>query len=306
MESAPMEISDTHPDNAADKEEDALTDVPMPQVEQISCSTTETDSRTSTIADTSVAGSPLSTATSVSIAPLKADSVGEKEPEIPSVPEPEAVINVAESVRTEHPPASAATNSSSGSSSAKKSWASLLRSDGSSASKTSLPMSSVQGFSIPASAEAESSSVTVSSEASERRKELLRLLNNGPTVSGVPQIRPRGLVNTGNMCFANAVLQTLVYTPPFFRLFNELGKYISGTGSNATKWADKDTSLVNATVEFLKEFKPKTKDTSKNSYDDDEDFDAIDSFIPSYVYDAMKENSRFENMGVRIHCVIST
>ena len=124
------------------------------------------------------------------------------------------------------------------------------------------------------------------------------MLSHGPASGGVPQIRPRGLVNTGNMCFANAVLQTLVYTPPFYRLFTELGKYISGTGSNATKWADKDTSMVNATVEFLKEFKPKVRDTSKGSYEDDEDYDAIDSFIPSYVYDAMKEKNRFENMGV--------
>jgi hypothetical protein len=35
---------------------------------------------------------------------------------------------------------------------------------------------------------------------------------------------PRGLINTGNMCFANTILQVLVYCPPFTELFEELGK----------------------------------------------------------------------------------
>jgi ubiquitin carboxyl-terminal hydrolase 10 len=44
------------------------------------------------------------------------------------------------------------------------------------------------------------------------------------------KIRPRGLINSGNMCFANSVLQIMVYCPPFHRLFAELGKVLGGAG----------------------------------------------------------------------------
>ena len=61
--------------------------------------------------------------------------------------------------------------------------------------------------------------------------------------------------------------------------------------------------MVDATVDFLKEFKQReksgNKDGSRELYGgDDDDFDGIDSFIPSNIYDAMKSNFRFEHMGV--------
>ena len=37
-------------------------------------------------------------------------------------------------------------------------------------------------------------------------------------------VMPRGLINTGNMCFANTVLQVLVYCLPFQALFEEVGR----------------------------------------------------------------------------------
>ncbi|KAK7038388.1 cysteine proteinase [Favolaschia claudopus] len=37
------------------------------------------------------------------------------------------------------------------------------------------------------------------------------------------RIIPRGLINTGNMCFANAVLQVLLYCAPFAGLFSRMG-----------------------------------------------------------------------------------
>jgi hypothetical protein len=44
-----------------------------------------------------------------------------------------------------------------------------------------------------------------------------------PTGSAtLPRLRARGLVNTGNMCFANAVLQLLVNSRPFWNLFSEM------------------------------------------------------------------------------------
>ncbi len=38
---------------------------------------------------------------------------------------------------------------------------------------------------------------------------------------------PRGLINTGNMCFANSILQVLAYCVPFSGLFEELGKRVN-------------------------------------------------------------------------------
>ena len=187
-------------------------------------------------------------------------------------------------------------------------------------------------------------------------------------------------MNSGNMCYANSVLQLLVYCTPFQRLFTELGKVLSGSavtgsstsssgsdslvngsrpstsssGSTSTptinglngrdKEKDKEavgmTPLVDATVEFLREFmddkktksktkkqvhskkgsvivngtgsgvgsgvtsKGKEKETSLSDgvVDDDSggevDWEACDSFLPTYVYDAMKLKKRFDHMRV--------
>jgi ubiquitin carboxyl-terminal hydrolase 10 len=89
------------------------------------------------------------------------------------------------------------------------------------------------------------------------------------------KIRPRGLINSGNMCFANSVLQIMVYCPPFHRLFAELEKVlgssglsgglgvssdingingVGGTSVNGTAAEASAYPLVEATVEFLREF----------------------------------------------------
>lgn len=189
----------------------------------------------------------------------------------------------------------------------KKSWASLLQSSDTSASssKTRLPTSSVVGFSIPAGLQNGAPSQGGSSAASGStvRPEVLNLLHAGPTgPSPPPKIRPRGLVNTGNMCFANAVLQVLVYCPPFYRLFTELGRYIAGPVVGSQGEGTCATPLVDATIQFLKEFgvkEEKKRDASRGKGKErEEDFDELDSFIPTYVYDVMKEKKRFASMVV--------
>jgi len=116
------------------------------------------------------------------------------------------------------------------------------------------------------------------------------------------------------MCFANAVLQLLVYCPAFWKLFRELDRLIGprdggegqGTGGSATL-------LVDATVRFLEEFVYEEKTplptqqsqqqtgnvNGKEEKDEKKEDDGVDSFIPTYVYDAMKEKKRFDNMRVR-------
>ena len=167
------------------------------------------------------------------------------------------------------------------------------------------------------------------------------------------KIRPRGLINSGNMCFANSVLQILVYCPPFHHLFVELGKLlpgpvVNGAGASAVSGSstpngtgtgkvikDSATPLVDATIDFLKEFVEdkkskamKERAKAKNVYigigangaavsgsgrgkgkereviaeDEEQDRDQDDwdgdSFLPTGVYDAMKVKKRFEGMGV--------
>ncbi|TEB39515.1 cysteine proteinase [Coprinellus micaceus] len=202
----------------------------------------------------------------------------------------------------------------------KKSWASLLRPASSSASpgssaKNALPTSSIVGFSIPADAPSAPPAQSVSPS---RNTELLNLLMSPPsTAAFAPRIRPRGLVNSGNMCFANAVLQILVYCPPFHRLFVELGKVLPSVAVAGEREREKErekdsTPLVDATALFLKEFLEKRKQKQKENGgfsragkgkerelladDADDDWDTVDSFLPTYIYDAMKEKKRFDTM----------
>jgi ubiquitin carboxyl-terminal hydrolase 10 len=106
------------------------------------------------------------------------------------------------------------------------------------------------------------------------------------------------LINSGNMCFANAVLQVLVYCPPFYRLFNELAMYLPGPSpSDSVKTVDNRISLTTGTIEFLKEFSPLTEKERRRREEDGEDV-FLDSFTPASVYDAMRAKKRFDNMRV--------
>ncbi|KII88282.1 hypothetical protein PLICRDRAFT_110490 [Plicaturopsis crispa FD-325 SS-3] len=253
-----------------------------------SSSATETTTASSTAPDTPVQGSPLSTNTSVSAV---ADS-SDKSKKSSLSPKVETV-----QVETIQPPVPKPAP-------VKKSWASLLRPTDSvaSSSKSALPTSSVVGFSIPGV----STQGGVAASSPGRKSELLALLMSAPSgpLGGPPRIQPRGLVNSGNMCFANAVLQVLVYCPQFYRLFTDLGKYLTGPVVGAQ--AEKGTPLVDATIDFLKEFTPATpppsdkangtsKTKGKEVARDDEGGD-LDSFIPTNIYEALKEKKRFDSM----------
>lgn len=92
-----------------------------------------------------------------------------------------------------------------------------------------------------------------------------------------------------------------MYCPPFWRFFTDLGRFLEPT-------EDSKTPLVDATIRFVREFAPKERAPvegkgkgverygSNGLVREEVDEDIIDSFMPTYVHDALKEKKRFDHM----------
>jgi hypothetical protein len=168
---------------------------------------------------------------------------------------------------------------------------------------------SASRFLLPASS-------TISSSPPLPNAELLSdetSLSNPPNNATLPRLRARGLINEGGMCFVNTVLQLLVYCPPFLNQSRDLGLLMGQRGQgNCQQTGVGTTVLVDATTRLLGEFvyrekpslthrslqlaeKGKAREDEKEKKEDDD----TDPFIPTYIYDAMKEKIQFKNMLVR-------
>jgi ubiquitin carboxyl-terminal hydrolase 10 len=122
-------------------------------------------------------------------------------------------------------------------------------------------------------------------------------------------------VDSGNKCFANAVLQLLVHCPPFWNLFKDRGKLIGQEGLGEGKWQETGggaTPLVDATIKFLDEFvyketpsvmqQPQQKAGKGKSMEDEEEkeeHDTADLLELTYIYDVMKEKRQLNSLLVR-------
>ncbi|KAH9991181.1 hypothetical protein BJV77DRAFT_963013 [Russula vinacea] len=117
-----------------------------------------------------------------------------------------------------------------------------------------------------------------------------------------PSLRDRGLVTTGNMCFANAVLQLLVHSPPFWNLIKELGDLNRQSGTGVPETGGGWTPLVDATVRFFEEFTfnekgPPTEQAAmgKPMENEEEKKENEKLFEPTYMYDAMNEKKQLKS-----------
>ncbi|KAK7515573.1 hypothetical protein IWZ03DRAFT_379810 [Phyllosticta citriasiana] len=111
--------------------------------------------------------------------------------------------------------------------------------------------------------------------------------------SKIAFIEPRGLVNTGNMCYMNSILQTLVFCTPFYEFLDLVGK-------RAAYSFKSETPLLDAMILFVREFpiidsalsqeqlKLRLKDIELEQYGD--------AFTPEFVYEVIKSLPRFSSM----------
>ena len=127
--------------------------------------------------------------------------------------------------------------------------------------------------------------------------------------AALSRLRVRGLVNTGSMCFANAVLQLLVHSPPLWTLFRGLGGLTGQRGVGGMETGSEATPLLDATMRFLEEFvfkeepPPSHQEFAGGKMREGEDamkeHNAVNSFEPTYMYDAMKEKRLLKYLLVR-------
>ncbi|QPH05440.1 hypothetical protein C2857_003227 [Epichloe festucae Fl1] len=106
-------------------------------------------------------------------------------------------------------------------------------------------------------------------------------------------IEPRGLINTGNMCYMNSVLQVLVCCAPFYDFLEQLRQ-------KAAHNFKSETPLVDILVVFMQEFKVLASASSADqlrhvvrpgTYERHGE-----PFTPEFVYDAIRQLSRFASM----------
>ncbi|KAI1624383.1 ubiquitin thiolesterase [Exophiala viscosa] len=164
---------------------------------------------------------------------------------------------------------------------APKSWANLFRGDNPQSSSTAAPIPMLGSVDTTAG----------------KNETLSDVLNDMSLVAEAPTkisfIKPRGLVNTGNMCYMNSVLQVLVFCLPFY-------DFLAKVAQRARYAFKSDTPLIDAIIMFVQEYpvicSAKNIDQLRLQLKPEDYENYGDSFIPEYVYSAIKDLPRFREM----------
>jgi ubiquitin carboxyl-terminal hydrolase 10 len=225
--------------------------------------------------------------------------------EVPSTVEPTvgaAVSTLADepaSVQAEEKQATSSTPSPAPASKvAPRSWASLLTSAASASKEHSAtssdPNTTPNGTPLADGQAATANNATFGKSATNTITEALRSYQV-TTPEKVVFIQPRGLINTGNMCYMNSVLQVLIFCVPFYEFLDQINK-------KATHSFKSETPLIDAMVLFLREFKIIDAATSVEQLRRRLKAEELETFgepfTPEFVYDIIRRLPRFVDMRV--------
>ncbi|RKP39501.1 hypothetical protein BJ085DRAFT_23111, partial [Dimargaris cristalligena] len=97
-------------------------------------------------------------------------------------------------------------------------------------------------------------------------------------------LQPRGLVNSGNMCFMNSILQALLFCPPFFNLLKKIETHSTHSFNSSTPLTDSLVAFVN---EF-RESKPLPISTAAD--------EVGEPLSPENVYNALRSLKKFDSL----------
>ncbi|KAK5109568.1 hypothetical protein LTR62_006919 [Meristemomyces frigidus] len=114
-------------------------------------------------------------------------------------------------------------------------------------------------------------------------------VDHGATLSF---LEPRGLVNTGNMCYMNSILQILVFCAPFYDFLDQVRQRTIHSMKS-------DTPLVDAMLMFMREFQVLSSAETVESLRmlNQQQLEQYgEPFAPEYVYEAIRKLPRFQGM----------
>ncbi|GLI72407.1 hypothetical protein PoHVEF18_000582 [Penicillium ochrochloron] len=164
--------------------------------------------------------------------------------------------------------------------SAPKSWADLVRS---------------KNAARASSASAPPDSNTLAVQKSESLADVLTSLGEDVTQYSdkIAFLEPRGLVNTGNMCYMNSVLQILVSCVPFHQFLDHVGR-------RAAHSFHSDMPLIDAMIMFMREFNvidaAASEDQLRLRLKPNELEQYGEAFVPEFVYEMIRQLPRFRDM----------